>query len=141
MSASNVALLRNWIEAFNTHNIEALVELCEPGVELQSTFAAVEGGTYHGHLGIRAWQRDLREAWGDQIRLAPEVYFCLGEHTLGFFVLHGRGQGSGVEVAMPNATVTTWHEGRVVYFKAYARREDALRDLGVTEVELEPIEP
>ena len=141
MTERNVALLRDWVEAFNARDVEALVALCEPRVEVHSTFAAVGGGAYHGQDGVRAWQNDLEEAWGDQIRLAPEVYLGLGEQTLGFFVMHGRGQNSGVEVAMPNAAVTTWHEGLVVYAKAYARRADALRDLGVSLEELEPIEP
>ena len=32
-------------------------------------------------------------------------------------------------------------DGLIVHLKAYAHREDTLRDLGVTDDELEPIEP
>jgi hypothetical protein len=58
-----------------------------------------------------------------------------------FFVYHGRGEHSGAQVAMPAAAVTRLRDGLVVYFKAYASREDALSDLGVSEDELEPIAP
>jgi hypothetical protein len=56
-------------------------------------------------------------------------------------LLHGRGQQSGAQVAMPYAQVLRWRDGRCTYLKAYAHREDALKDLGVSEDELEPIAP
>jgi len=42
---------------------------------------------------------------------------------------------------LPGAAVTRWRAGQCVYFKAYADREDALRNLGVAENSLEPIAP
>ena len=78
---------------------------------------------------------------GDEFRLEPEAYFDLGEDTLIFYVGRGRGRHSGVEVALPGAQVFRWREDLIVYAKGYARREEALRDLGVSEDELEPIEP
>jgi hypothetical protein len=83
----------------------------------------------------------MQDAWGGVIRIEPEAYFDLGEHTLAFYALHARGRHSGVEVAMPSAVVARWRDGLIVYFKAYAHREDALRDLGVSEDELERIDP
>jgi hypothetical protein len=90
---------------------------------------------------MRRWQRDFDDAWGDEIRIEPEVYFDLGEQTLAFHVMHGRGRQSGAEVAMPIATVYRWRDGLLVYWKGYVQREDAVSDLGVSEDELEPIEP
>jgi hypothetical protein len=78
---------------------------------------------------------------GGVIRVEPEAFFDLGEHTLFLYVLHGRGRHSGVEVAMPSALVARWRDGLIVYLKAYAHREDALSDLGVGEDALEPIDP
>ena len=42
---------------------------------------------------------------------------------------------------MPGAQVCAWREGLMVYGKAYVDREDALRDLGLSEDALEPIAP
>ena len=42
---------------------------------------------------------------------------------------------------MPFAQVLRWRDGLIVYAKGYTRREDALRDLGVSEDELEPVAP
>src|SRR5215218_2712116 len=68
-----------------------------------------------------------------------DAYFDLGEHVLAFDALHGRGRQSGAEVTLPSAAVTRWRSGQCVYFKAYADREEALRDLGVSEDALESI--
>src|SRR5436190_5279108 len=141
MSNQNVELLRRVLDAYNARDIEAFIAYCDPSIELHSAFAAVGGAVYHGLDGLRRWHRDFEDIWGDEIRAEPEAYFDLGEHTLVFHVLHGRGRHSGVEVAMPNAFVAKWRDGMIVYIEAYAHREDALTDLGVSEDELEPIEP
>jgi ketosteroid isomerase-like protein len=140
MSQCNVELHRRLIEAFNARDIEAYISLTDPRSELHSVVSVVGGGVYHGHAGVRKYFRDFEDAWGDHIRIEPEAYFDLGEHTLTFQVLRGRGSHSGAEVAMPMAAVARWRDGLMVYLKAYGR-EDALSDLGVSEDELEPIDP
>ena len=141
MSERNVELHRRWIEAFNSRDIEAVIALCDPSVEFHSGFDAVGGGVYYGHDGMRRWHRDLQGAWGEQIRLQPDAYFDLGEDTLIFFVYHGRGVHSGAEVAMQATAAVGWSDGLMTYSHVYLHRADALRDLGVTEDELEPIAP
>ena len=141
MSERNVELNRRWIEAFNSRDIEAVIALCDPSVELHSAFAAIGGGTYNGHDGMRRYFRDYEDAWGAEIRVQPEAYFDLGEHTILFYVMRGRGQHSGADVEMGLTQVARWRDDLLVYFKSYRQREDALSDLGVSAHELEPIEP
>jgi ketosteroid isomerase-like protein len=137
-SERNVELHRRFVEAFNMRDLEAMIAYCDPSIEFHSTFAAVGGAVYHGHDGMRSWHRDLAEAWGEGIRIEPEAYFDLGEDTLAFHILHGRGQHSGADVAVPGAGLLRWRDGLIVYLKAYTYREDVLSDLGVCEEELEP---
>ena len=127
--------------ALNASDVDALVALCDPSIEVHSVFAAVGGAVYHGHDGVRKWERDLHESWGGEFRVEPEAFFDLDEHTLVFGVLRARGSQSGVEVAMPATGVATWRDGLCVSHKAYLDKEDALRDLGVSEEALEPIAP
>jgi hypothetical protein len=42
---------------------------------------------------------------------------------------------------MPFAMVASCRAGLIFYWKGYAHREDALSDLGVSQQELERIEP
>jgi ketosteroid isomerase-like protein len=140
LSDRNVELTRRWQAVFNTRDIEALIALCDPAVELHSVFAAI-GAVYHGHDGMRRWHRDLQEAWGEEIRVEPEAHFDLGEQTLQFYVYHARGHHSGAEVATPATSVVRWRDGLATYIKVYLDRAEALRDLGVSKDELEPIDP
>jgi ketosteroid isomerase-like protein len=133
--------LRRVIEAYNARDVEAFIAYFDPSIELHSAFAAVGGAVYLGHDGLRTFFRDFEDAWGGVVRVEPEAYFDLGEQTLAFYLLHGRGRQSGAEVAMPNAFVARWRDGLIVYLKAYAHREDALGDVGVSEDALQPIDP
>jgi ketosteroid isomerase-like protein len=137
-TSANVELLRGFGDALNAHDIEAMLAYCDPNIELHSGIGAIQG-VYHGHDGVRRWHGDNQEVWGEEIRSEIEAVFDLGEHTLAFHVARGRGQRSGVEVAMPQAVVVSWRDGLITYIKGYRDREDTLRDLGVTEDELEPI--
>lgn len=137
----NVELHRQSVEAFNARDVDAFVAFCDPQIELHSSVTVPGGAVYQGHEGVRRWHRDLEEGWGDDLRIEPETYFELGEHTITFHVLHGRGLQSGADVAKPAAHLCRWRDGRIVYFKGYSERGDAFRDLGVSAEALEPIAP
>jgi uncharacterized protein len=138
---SNIELHRRANEAFNSRDVEAFVACCDPEIELHSAMTVPGGGVYHGHEGVRQWHRDIADAFGDDVSLEAESYFDLGEHTISFHVLHGRGQQSGANVATPAAHLLRWQNGLIVYFKGYLHRQDAFRDLGVSEDARRPIAP
>ena len=141
MPERNIELQRRAVEAFHARDVEAFIACLDPNVEYHSVMTVPGGAVYHGHGGVRKYFRDFKDAWGDDFRVEPEAFFDLGEHTLMFYSVHGLGRRSGADVAMPGAQVCRWRDGLMVYGKAYVNREDALRDLGVSEDELEPIAP
>ena len=142
MSKQNVELHRRALEAFNSRDWEAAIANADPSIELHSAMTVPGGAVYHGHDGVRKYIRDMEEAWGEEIpRAEPEAFFDLGEYTLAFAVVLGRGQQSGAEVGGPVTHVARWRDGRCVYFKFHLKREDALEELGVSEDALEPIAP
>jgi ketosteroid isomerase-like protein len=132
----NVDLHRALNVAFNERDPDALVAVFDPSVEVHSVFAAIGGAIYRGHDQVRQWLQDIEEAWS-MFRVESEAYFDLGEHTLAFVVLNGRGRQSGAEVVMPYAQVMRWRADRCDYFKAHAHRHDALTELGISEDALE----
>jgi ketosteroid isomerase-like protein len=140
MSEQNVELHRRIAEAFDKRDIEAMIACLDPSVEYYPLLSAIGMNVYHGHDGVRRWFSQLDDAW-EELRAEAEAYFDLGEQTLLYYVLHGRGRHSGAEVAMPGAQVCRWRNGFGVYVKQYAQREDAVRDLGVAEDALKPITP
>ena len=139
MSEQNVDLHRRTVQAYNAPDIEEFIACCDPEIEFRAATTAV-GGVYRGHDGLRRWHLERKDVW-DNIRIEPEAFFDLGENTLLFHVAYARGRRSGAEVAMPNAQLATWRDGRCVHLKTYPRREDALADLGLSEDALEPITP
>ena len=80
-------LHRRNVEVWHARDFEAFVATCDERLEFHTEFSAVGGG-YHGHDGLRKFLQDFEDAWGNEIRLEPEAYFDLGEHTLAFHVLH-----------------------------------------------------
>ena len=140
MSQENVELHRRLAETFSAGEREAFIAHCDTRVEFHTEFAAV-AGCYQGHDGMRQFFRDFEEVWGEEIRVEPEAYFDLGDDTLLFLTVRGRGRQSGLDVVMASAHVARWRDGLLIYFKAYPHREDALKDLRVSEQALEPIDP
>ena len=140
MSQENVEIVRVFTRAFNEQDVERIVSLCDPDVEFHSTFAAVGGADYRGHDGVREWQRDFQDTWGG-IHSDVEAIYDLGDDVLTFTLIKGQAKHSGVDVELTAAIVTRVENGRIVSFEGYAHREDALRDLGVSEDVLEPIAP
>lgn len=131
MSQENVKLHGRANQAFNTRDVEAFVACCDPEIELHSAVTVPGGGVYNGHDGVRRWHRDLEDVFGADIRIEPEVFFGLGEYTVTFHVLQGRGQQSGADVATPAAHLCRWRDGRIGYFKGYVHREEVFSDLGL----------
>jgi ketosteroid isomerase-like protein len=140
MSERNVELTRLLAAAYNARDVETVIAYCDPSIEFHAAIAAI-GGAYRGLDGMREYFRDVQDAWAGELRVEPEAYFDFGDQTLVFHSLHGRGRHSGVEVAIPVALLARWREGLLVHLHAYAHREDALRELGVPEDELKPIDP
>jgi ketosteroid isomerase-like protein len=140
VSEHNIELVRRLGVAYNACDIDAFIACCDPEVEFYAAWTVPGGTVYRGHHGLRQWHQDLEDAW-EEIRGEPEVLFDLGEQTPLFSMLHARGRQSGAEVTMPTAVLAKWRDGLCVYLMAYARKEDALEDLGVSEEALEPIAP
>jgi ketosteroid isomerase-like protein len=140
MTESNIELMRRAAEAFNGLDVETFLAYCDPEIEFESAFAGV-GATFRGHEGLRMWLREFAEVWGGGFRQDAEAYFDLGERTLAFTVLRGRGDRSEADVSMAIAAVFEWRDGLIVHWRGYPERADALRDLGVSADELQPIAP
>jgi uncharacterized protein len=141
VSDANVDLHRRSVEAFNTRDVENFIPFCDPDIELHSAVTAPGGATYRGHDGVRQWYRDLADGWGGDLRIEPEAYFDLGDETVTFHVLHGRGHQSGADVAMPAAHVCRWRDRLMVYFRGYSDRDEALRELTASGKRLKRIVP
>lgn len=138
MSQANVELHRRAVATFNARDVEGFAALCDPEIELHS---AVTASIYSGHEGVRSWQTDLAEAFGDEVWVEPHAYFALGEYTITLHLLHGRGQHSGAAVAQTFAHLHRWRDGVTICFKAYTDHQAVFDDFGVPQDAWERSDP
>jgi ketosteroid isomerase-like protein len=141
VSTPNVDLHKRIYEALNSGDTDALLAILHPDVEIRSVFAAIGGAHYQGHEGARKWQADLRDAWGTEFNVDIDTCFDLDGTTLCLGLLHGRGGQSGATVTMPATGVARWRDGLCTSHRAFADRQDALNELGVSKESLESMAP
>jgi ketosteroid isomerase-like protein len=140
VSEENVELVRGFVDIWNERDVEAIIERCDRDIVVQSSFAQLVAPRIRVTRGCAPTTETLRTPGMSSI-VEPEAYFDLGQQMLGFAVLQGRGRRNGAKVTMRIATVTRWRDGLAVYFASYVDRDQALRDLGVSEDKLEAIPP
>jgi ketosteroid isomerase-like protein len=130
-------VLRLVLDAVNRRDADALVELTDPDVELFPILASLEGG-YRGHAGVRRWLRSLALDW-ELYETRLERVHDLGGAALGLGGWNARGRTSGVELhTQPGAWHAVVRGGRVVWWRTYTDRAEALHSLGRLEDEPVP---
>jgi hypothetical protein len=117
----NERLVRMWAQAINAREIERLLELSHPEIDLQPMQIAV-AGQYAGHEGVRAWIRDM-----DASGIGHEVVYR-GLRTLpdGRVALFGEVCLEGKTIS-PYTLLATVQDGKVFRTRSYLATEDTLR--------------
>jgi SnoaL-like domain len=101
---------------------------CSSTMSSRSTRStSLEGGSYHGHDGIRSfWEAYLR-VFPDFTAEVDELR-DLGEVTVARVRLRFHGTGSDVSFERPISQVARWRERRCVCWHSYRSEADALND-------------
>jgi ketosteroid isomerase-like protein len=137
-SSTAAAVVGLVLDAVNRRDADALVELLDPDVELFPILASLEGG-YRGHAGARRWLRSLELDW-EVYETRLERVLDFGTSALGLGGWDARGRTSGVELhTQPGAWHARVREGRVVWWRTYTDRAEALRSLARVEAEPVPV--
>ena len=123
----NVAdLAREGFEAFNRGDVEGVLRMLSPDVEVHSVAEVGEEGTYRGREGYLAWTRIWLDAWEDFHIELDELEQVDDENVLVHSTQRGRGKGSGLEVTQHGVYLFTIRDGLVTRLHLYADRESAL---------------
>jgi ketosteroid isomerase-like protein len=133
MARTNVEVARLTFEAIGRWDIDALLELYDPGVEfLPLTGTRVESGGYIGHSGVREYFEEVAEIW-EELRPHADDVRTVGDHVVLLGGCAVRGRGSGAVSDSPMAWVLTVRSGKVVRHRGYRTREEALEAVGLSE--------
>jgi ketosteroid isomerase-like protein len=114
-------LVRHWAQAINARDIERLLSLSHPEIELHPMQIAV-AGLYTGHDGIRAWIKDiLASGIGHNVK-----YRDLKTLPDGRVALFGEVCLEGKKIS-PYTLLVVIRDGKVALTRSYLADEDTLR--------------
>jgi ketosteroid isomerase-like protein len=131
----NVDLARRGMEAYNRGDIDAVLELFSPEVEVYAPPDFINAGVFQGREGWLKWTAQWNEAWEsfdirvDRVEPIGQRFVVVDAHQV------GRGRGSGVSVELDVIYLFEISDGRCVYFAIYPDRERALAGIRRREAE------
>jgi ketosteroid isomerase-like protein len=125
VSAGNVEKVKHGFAALARGDIEEMLTVVHPEIELLPLSGKlVDRRTYHGHEGVREWDRTRREAW-ENLEFLPDEYEDLGETVLVHGEVRSRGATSGVELDTQVSWLFEFRHGRITRLEAFLDRDEA----------------
>ena len=123
----HVEIVQRGYEALGRLEVESLLPDCDPELEFVSLVGQVEGGSYHGHEGMRKFVSDLAEAW-DLWEPVPEHLEGTGDGVIATGRTRLRGKGSGVEIHFAWGQVFRFRNGKLLWTRIYSDPAEARRE-------------
>jgi ketosteroid isomerase-like protein len=120
-----VEVVRRAFEAFNSRNLEAMLETVGPEIEFPpvTRVLADKDKPRQGHSGIRTYFRDVSQRWRE-LRVTALRYVEFGDHV----AVYGRVQGhaaDGTTVDSPADWIWQVLDRKIVWGCVYAKRDEA----------------
>jgi ketosteroid isomerase-like protein len=127
----NIDLARRAFEAFTKRNVEAVLEMVDPEVELVAPTASFAGrrDPYRGLAGIRQYFDDVAHIWR-QLEVVPHEFREVGDTVVALGRVYGRGV-DGLLVDSPAGWIWRMRDGKIVSGEVYTSREEALEAAGI----------
>jgi ketosteroid isomerase-like protein len=130
MPNSAEALVRRAYRAFSERDLDALMKIADPRIEIHTVTGMIAGRDepYRGHQGLMEYLRDVAEMW-DEIELLPSDFHELSDSRL---VVFGRVRARR-ELAVidaPNAWLWEVAEGRIRSARVFGDPQNARELLG-----------
>jgi ketosteroid isomerase-like protein len=127
MSSEAFDLTRQSWVFVDERDLDGFLGIVHEDVEFVSLVAEAEGGTFHGHAGVRAWWESVGESLGT-LHYEPKEMRDLGEGGV-ITELVVSGKVGGVEVPQ-----TMWHavqvrDGKAAWWGSFRTEEEALQGL------------
>jgi ketosteroid isomerase-like protein len=125
--SDNVELVKRSFEAVSAWDLDALLELYDPDVQLMPlTGMHVETGGYRGHDGVREYTREAQSLW-EVLEPRGKEFTDLGDRVLVNGTCRVRGRASGAEDLPACAWVIEIRDGRITSWVTYRSYEEAAR--------------
>jgi ketosteroid isomerase-like protein len=131
----NVDLVRRCFAAMSAWDVEQLLRLYHPDVELLPlTGTRVESGGYRGHAGVREYMEEAHAIW-DVLQPSGEVFEDFGDYVLVAGHCRVRGRASGAETDPTCAWVVGIRDGLIVSLRVCSDYAEAVDVAGARPAE------
>jgi ketosteroid isomerase-like protein len=128
-SESNVEIARRVMQAFNDEGIEGVVPYYDDDCEVYDP--DVPGNhSYRGKDGLRSFL-NLMLTGSEQTEIRDYELLSAGDRVVALNRTYYRGEGGGPEVEVRDAHTMTFRDGKIVYWRLYIDRAEALTDAGL----------
>jgi ketosteroid isomerase-like protein len=134
MSQESVTAVREILDAANRRDYEVALAAIHPEVQWHSPPDIPNPEVARGRDEYVAMWRDWLDAWDDYRFTPDEIWEAPGETVIVSGVESARGRDSGIDVLSRRITgVYEVRDRKIVHFKAYLDRHEALEAAGVRE--------
>jgi ketosteroid isomerase-like protein len=130
MPAEDVELVGRAFVAFARRDIELLLGLCHPEVEIRSLMTEAERTLYRGHQGVREWLAavlDVFPDWRPRLHEARD----LGGAVVSSFDVTATAAISGAPIDQRYWQAARVRDGKIVWVGFFRTEEDAVEALGL----------
>jgi ketosteroid isomerase-like protein len=125
-----VEIIEQVIEAGSRGDFDTVLALHHPDWEGFIPEEYPVAGTWRGLEGVRGFAEEWLEAW-EEFRVVPEEFIEGGDAVVAKVRYWGRGRGSGVEVTDLWFYAYRLRDGRVISWRPYTDRAEALEAVGL----------
>jgi ketosteroid isomerase-like protein len=126
------AFVRRGVDAFNAHDLDAVVELYDPDATAQGPEGWPEADVSDDRDAIRRQYQVLVEPWEDY-RVEMLQTEVVGDAALVHLVWHTRGRASELETDFDLWHLYRFRHGRIIRHEFHWSREDARRAAGAAD--------
>jgi uncharacterized protein len=133
MSEENVEIVRDMTNRFAAGDRESWRKVVAEDVIWDTSATSIpQAGVYEGHSGVERFFIDWLGTWENPLVENVELIDG-GDSVVVVFRWTGRGKASGVETETTMFAVYDVKDGRVVRFRQYDTRQEALEAAGLSE--------
>jgi ketosteroid isomerase-like protein len=128
VSRENVDLVRRFNDLLNQGDLDRAFALCDPEVEFDWSRRLLDPIVLRGREAARGFLDETLDLF-EEVRVESFELIDLGDDVLDVTAGHFRGRSSGAEVIAHAAIIWTVESGKIVRFRFYQSKDDALADL------------
>ena len=130
---TNVEIVREAFEAFNSGAIARILAFLEPDFEaIVPPELSAEPDTYRGHDGIRRYFESFQDAM-DEIRFEPERFWDANQSVVAAVRISAKGRQTAIPVVQRIAQVWRFRDGRALSVRSYVTLQEALNAVGLPD--------